>query len=118
MTILVVEDNLRFREVLLQLLKPCADAVYECEDGREAITLYDTYRPDLVLMDIRLKDSDGIATTREIVSTHPQARVVIVTDYADAELRDAAREAGAVAYYSKENLVKVRDMVLAESRLH
>ncbi len=48
---------------------------------------------------------DGIDATRQIIEVFPNARVIIVTDYDDSELREAAREAGACDYVVKENLL-------------
>ena len=63
-----------------------------------------TGQPDIVLMDVRMPRMDGLAATRQIREFHPGARVVIVTDYDDEDLRKAAMEAGARGYVLKQNL--------------
>ena len=65
-------------------------------------------RPDWVLMDIRMKEVDGLAAAQQITTAWPGARVVIVTSYNDASLRDAARQAGACGYVLKDNLLEIR----------
>jgi two-component system response regulator DesR len=55
-------------------------------------------------MDVALPGTDGITATRLITTAFPSARVVIVTDYGSARLREAARLAGATDYVLKENL--------------
>jgi len=87
--------------------------VGECSDGSEAMSAYERLRPDWILMDIDMKDVDGITATRQITAAHPGAKVMIVTDYNDADLRRAAREAGASEYVVKENLLNIVDIIKA-----
>jgi two-component system response regulator DegU len=68
-------------------------------------------------MDVRMPRMDGLSATREILRYHPGARIIIVTDYDDDELRNAAREAGACAYALKHNLTEL-DAVLQEVLRH
>lgn len=102
------------RSLLRTLLNSLADTIFECADGSEALELYRRYRPDFVLMDIKMEAVDGIEATRQIVGAFPAARVIIVTDYDDTELRDAAKDAGACDFVSKENLLDL-GQVLAQS---
>jgi CheY-like chemotaxis protein len=104
MNILIVEDSPGMRRMIRSLVEPFAAEVFECADGDAALSAYRKHHPDWVLMDIRLKESDGIAATRQICAADPQARVVIVTNYDDINLRAAATEAGARAYVLKDNL--------------
>ena len=60
---------------------------------------------------------DGLAATRDIIGVDPDARVVIVTEYDETDLRDAARAAGARGYVLKENLHELRS-VLADVARH
>jgi CheY-like chemotaxis protein len=107
MNILIVEDHAEMRQLLKSLLSPLADAVHECSDGAEALSAYALSQPDWVLMDIEMKGMDGIAATRQIKAAFPQARIVIGANHDEAELREAARQAGAVEYLLKENLLDV-----------
>ncbi|SRR6266545_4061913 len=116
MNILLVEDNARMREMIRSVLTDVAHEVYECDDGADALAAYTLYRPDWVLMDIRMKTMDGITATRQIVAAYPEAQVMIISNYDDLELRDAAREAGAAAYLHKENLLAVRRLLETESQ--
>lgn len=86
-------------------------AVWECEDGDEALDAYEVHRPDVVLMDVRLRRMDGLQATRQILNAHPQARVMIVTDYDDDALRQAAKETGASGYVHKQNLTGLAQTV-------
>ena len=108
MVLLIVEDNLTMRRLLRSLLDGVANSITECEDGSEAIAAYASCLPDWVLMDIRMKDVDGIVATKQIKAQWADARIIIVTDYDDADLREAAFRAGAMEYVVKENLLDVR----------
>ena len=113
MSLLIVEDNAKMRRMLKSLVADLASAVHECADGAGALAVYAAQRPDWVLMDIAMKDLDGISATRQIKAAYPDARIIIVTGYDEAELRQAAREAGACDYVLKENLLEVRRLLQA-----
>ncbi len=110
MTILIVDDNAGVRRLLRRALFDAA-AVWECSDGAEALATYTNWRPDVVLMDVRMPRMDGLAATRQIRQVYPSARVVIVTDYDDEDMRIAAREAGACGYALKQNLTDLPDLI-------
>src|SRR4051794_26050088 len=107
MTVLIVDDNAKFRELVRDYLPAAVDEIYECADGSEAFALYDTHPPDWVLMDINMKDVDGIAATRQIIAAYPKAHVVMVTDYKEEELRKTSFEAGACQYIVKDDLIGI-----------
>lgn len=113
MKLLIVEDNPEMRRMLRRILTGVADEVTECEDGNAAHAAYQQMQPDWVLMDIEMKTLDGIAATRQIVATWPDARVVIVTNHDHQALRTAAAEAGACGYVLKENLLELRQRLQA-----
>jgi CheY-like chemotaxis protein len=87
--------------------------VFECADGAGALSAYREHRPEWVLMDIDLPEVDGISATRQIIAAYPQARVMIVTNYDDAGLHEAARSAGACEYVVKQNLIEIRRILAA-----
>lgn len=107
MRILIVEDNASVRRLLRQAISPLAAEIRECTSGADALRTYMEYRPDLVLMDIRMPRVDGLVATRDIRKLYPTARVLMVTDYDDDELRKAAREAGACGYALKQDLTNL-----------
>ena len=118
MKILIVEDNAAVRRLIASVLAPLASTITECTDGGDALIAYEAYRPDVVLMDIAMQRLDGLAATAAIIAVHPTARVVIVTNHADAGLRDAATRAGACGYLLKEHLTDLPALLtqLAVSR--
>ena len=108
MTVLIVDDSPRFRELIRSILADFVDEFHECEDGDEAVAAYDAQRPDWVLMDFKMARMGGLEATRRIVAAHPAARVLIVTAYDDVHWRAAAIEAGACGYVLKDNLLDAR----------
>jgi CheY-like chemotaxis protein len=111
MKILIVDDNARVRRMIVEMSAPLAADVIECSDGAQALRAYLRHQPDAVLMDVAMRVMDGIAATVEILGADPAARVVIVTDYDEAELRAAAQAAGACGYVLKENLLELRGVL-------
>lgn len=114
MKLLIVDDHAEMRQVLINLFGDSAE-VYECSDGAEAFSAYEKYRPDWVLMDIKMSGMNGIVATKRIIASYPQARIAIVTGYEDMELREAARLAGACEYVIKPNLIRLREVINARS---
>src|SRR5581483_8320699 len=112
-TILIVEDNPQMRRTLKALLGDAATTCYECGDGRAALAAYQQYQPDWVLMDLKLTGTDGLLVTAALCAADPAARIVIVTNYDDPALREAARRAGACGFVPKENLLELRALVSA-----
>jgi two-component system response regulator DegU len=113
MVILIVEDNERMRRLMKSVLSGLAERIYECSDGEQSLAAYERWRPDWVLMDIKMQSIDGITATRQIKAAHPEARIVIVTDYRDERFRRAAHSAGASDYVLKENLLLLRRILTA-----
>ena len=101
MLIQIVDDSPNMREAIKSVLDAFSAEFIESGDGDEAVSQYAQHKPDLVIMDIRMDRMDGIAATRAIRSQSPHARVVMVTQYDDNDLRAAAREAGAEGYVLK-----------------
>jgi CheY-like chemotaxis protein len=104
MKILIADDNAEMRGFLRRLCATIATETRECADGREAIQAFIEFQPDWTLMDLAMPGVDGLTATRRILSMHPGARVVILTQHRGAEYEQAAREAGACAFVPKEDL--------------
>ena len=108
MRILIVDDSLPMRRIVRRFVEDLADEIRECGDGAEALALYPEFRPDWVLMDIQMEKVDGIAATRQLKAEHPDAQILILTNYSDQHLKEQAEQAGASGYVLKENLLDVR----------
>ncbi len=101
--LLVVDDHEVVRLGLRLLLqnRPEFELVGEAESGAQALALVERLRPDLVILDVRLPDRDGLEVCREITERFPGVRVLILTAYPDEEFIVRAIEAGASGYVLK-----------------
>ncbi|HXV96814.1 MAG TPA: response regulator transcription factor, partial [Anaerolineae bacterium] len=102
--IMVVDDHEVVRLGLNNLLarQPGWKVVAEAGTVVSAIQLANEHVPDVVVMDIRLSDGSGIEACREIVKTHPQIKVIMLTSFAEDNLLFSAISAGAVGYVLKQ----------------
>lgn len=111
LNILIVDDNPAVRTMTRFYLQDIANEIRECEDGADAFKAYAEFQPDWVLMDWQMKRVDGLAATREIKFGFPNAKIVMVTQYNDDELRTAADEAGVCGFVSKDDLMSLRNLL-------
>ena len=102
--ILIADDDARIRRTIREVITGFNMTVCEARNGGEAVDLYMSERTDWVLMDLRMKPMDGLRATAQIKALSPEARVVIVSQYDDAGMREEAARVGACAYVLKENL--------------
>ena len=108
--LLIVEDCEQFRRMLVSMLKAYYDEIYECSDGKDAKAAYKKYKPDWVLMDVEMKEMDGLTATKNIKSDFPEARVVIMTQYRDPDIRREAKFAGAEKFILKDNILELKNL--------
>lgn len=107
MNLLIVDDSAKMRKMTRELVAIWFDEIFECASGEEAIDMYRNYQTDYVFMDIKMKGVNGIAATEEIMNQYPTAKIIIVTNYDDNNLREAAKKAGAREYFLKEEIFKL-----------
>jgi len=102
--VLLVDDHVLILEGLIQLLKNEEDieVVNTLSDPTTLFSVIQQTRPDIVVIDIRMKSFNGIEITRNIVKEYPHIKVVILSGYDDDEYVQAARKAGAGAFVTKE----------------
>ncbi|MFC4558713.1 response regulator [Virgibacillus kekensis] len=81
--------------------QPDIDVIAEADDGGEAVKLSLEQRPDIILMDLVMKEMDGIEATKQIINQWPEAKIIIVTSFLDDEKVYPALEAGATSYMLK-----------------
>ena len=101
--ILVVDDHLLFRDGLRALIHsaPDCELVGEATSGREAVRLAAELQPDIILMDVKMPDMDGIQATRRIVRTSPHVGILVLTMLEDDNSVFTAMRAGARGYLWK-----------------
>jgi two-component system, NarL family, response regulator LiaR len=81
--------------------QPDIEVVGEAADGTRGVELALELRPDIILMDLVMKEMDGIEATQQIIEKWPEAKVIIVTSFLDDEKVYPALEAGATSYMLK-----------------
>jgi DNA-binding NarL/FixJ family response regulator len=107
----IVDDNELVRTTLHTMLgcSPNLQVVAEASTGSEGLSLVELMQPDVVVMDISMPDMDGIEATRIISSRFPDTNVVVLSMHNDQASSDAALQAGACRFLTKdcgkENLI-------------
>ncbi len=122
--LLIAEDHALVREGLRAMLtsEPDLEVAGEAENGREAVEKCRVLEPDLVLMDVRMPEMDGLQATRVIKAAQPRVSVLMVTTHREPDYLMEAVRAGAAGYVLKEStkgelLGAVRKVLGGESPL-
>ncbi len=102
--VMLVDDQRVVRDGLGMLLNllPGVELVGTAANGREALAMVEETTPDVVLMDLRMPEMDGIEATTRLRHTHPGVQVLVLTTYADDESVLGALRAGARGYLTKD----------------
>ena len=100
--VMIVDDS---RVVYAEMEKMLADTEFEvvgfCRSGEEAISAYETLKPEIVTMDIVMPGKDGLDTAQELLKKRPDARIVMVSSLAYGDTTERAKEVGAKGFIFK-----------------
>src|SRR5919199_2241657 len=101
--VILADDHTVVRAGLRAVLGTAKDVsvVSEASNGREVVALAERFKPDVVVMDLSMGDTDGLAATKEIVAKGPTPRVLVLTMHAEEEYLVQVLEAGASGYLVK-----------------
>lgn len=109
MKIVIVDDDYLVTEALKTILEANEDVQVPATgaDGREAVKLFEEYRPDVLLMDIRMKNMNGLEALTEILKADPKAKVLLLTTFLDDEYIVKALRLGAKGYLLKQDYASI-----------
>jgi NarL family two-component system response regulator LiaR len=123
--ILLVDDHFVVRQGLRALLetRPGFDVIGEASDGLEAVQAAKKLQPDIILIDLVMPNMDGITAIKEITADNPNARILVLTSFAEDDKVFAAIKAGALGYLLKDSspqelLQAIKAVYRGESSLH
>ena len=114
MRFLLVEENKDFREYLKELINNHGDECIDLKKGMSLNTDYRNYLPDLVVIDLHLKNMSGFKAAKELLNEFPDARIAFLTNFEDELLNAAAESIGVKTVISKEFLYEFYDMIKSE----
>jgi len=114
MKMLIVDDSAAMRRCIKKLL-PEGDEKFECSNGQEALRVFAKHQPDWVLMDIDMKELDGLSAARQLKKDWPHARIIIVTAHDKRRFRDAASQLKVEGYVLKDQLDEINEIVAKSS---
>ena len=105
MNVLIVDDDIFVSGALKTILESSGDITVPAtgSDGKEAVELFRRYHPDVLLMDIRMKEVSGLDAAAEILKEFPDARILLLTTFSDDEYIIRARKLGAKGYLLKQD---------------
>jgi len=122
--VMIADDHAIVREGLRSLLstEPGMTLVGEAADGEAAVRLFHSLKPDVALLDLMMPRKDGIRAIREIKETHPDARILVLTSFAEDDQVFPAIKAGALGYLLKDSsplelLQAIREVYAGDSFL-
>ncbi len=107
--VVIADDHLMVRKGLRLMLEEEGEGVEmvgDAANGKEAVTLVEKLQPDVVLMDIRMPEMDGIAALKRIRASWPAVAVILLTTYNEDDLMLQGLQAGACGYLLKDTPVK------------
>ena len=115
MKIIIVDDDVLVAGALKTILEMDSE-IQVCstgQDGKDAIVLYRTFRPDVLLMDIRMQNVSGLEASRQILEEDPQARILLLTTFSDDEYIVKALSYGVKGYLLKQDYQNILPAIKA-----
>lgn len=115
MNVVIIDDDQLVALSLQTILEACDDIQVSATggSGADAIRLYEEYQPDVLLMDIRMENINGLEASENIMVSHPDARILLLTTFSDDEYIIKALSIGAKGYILKQNFESIAPAVKA-----
>ena len=105
MKLILIDDDCLVVSALKMILEaqPDFQVAATASDGKDALSLFREHRPDVLLMDIRMKETDGLKAAEDILKEFPSARILLLTTFSDDEYIIRALKLGAAGYLLKQD---------------
>ena len=115
MKIIIIDDDCLVAGALKTILEASGEVQVLATggSGQEACRLYEEHKPDVLLMDIRMKEMDGLEASRHILNKFPDANILLLTTFADDEYIVKALRLGAKGYLLKQDYASILPALLA-----
>jgi two-component system, chemotaxis family, chemotaxis protein CheY len=111
-TVLIVDDSSIMRKMIRQTLVDERHTVAgEAKNGKEAIQMYKALKPDVVTMDITMREMDGFEAAREIREVDPNAMIIFLSNLDEEKYSEDAKRLGALGYVNKHNAKAIVDLI-------
>lgn len=109
MKIVIVDDDIFVSSALTTILEASGKVTVAASgtDGKEAAELYKIHQPDVLLMDIRMKEKSGLDASAEILEEFPDAKILLLTTFSDDEYIVKALKLGAKGYLLKQDYASI-----------
>jgi two-component system chemotaxis response regulator CheY len=110
--ILIVDDSSIMRKMIKKTLEAGNHQVVgEAKNGRDAVRMYKALNPDVVTMDITMREMDGFSAAREILEYDAQAKIIFLSNLDEDRYSEDARRIGAMGYVNKHNTRAIIDLI-------
>jgi len=111
MKLMIVDDNKRMRQTMVEMIAQEGDEILECCCGEEAVENFYGFNPDWILMDIQMNKMNGFKAAEKILQYKPKTKIAFVTNYDSEMYRETAKAIGIKHYFLKLNLFKISEML-------
>ncbi len=110
--ILIVDDSSMMRKMISKLLGPPGHVVVgEAKSGEEAVELYKSLKPDIVTMDITMREMDGITAAKEILQFDGNANIIFLSNLDEDKYCEDIEKLGAVGFVNKHKSKDILDLI-------
>jgi two-component system chemotaxis response regulator CheY len=113
--ILIVDDSSIMRKMIKKTLETGNHQVVgEAKNGKDAVRMYKDLNPDIVTMDITMRDMDGFSAAKEILGYDAAASIIFLSNLDEDKYSDDAKRIGAKGYVNKHNAKAIIDIIDAD----
>ncbi len=110
--VLIVDDSSIMRRMIKSTLESDNHTVVgEAKNGKDAVEMYKNLNPDLVTMDITMREMDGFAAAKEILNYDPNARIIFLSNLDEDKYSEDVKSIGAIGYVNKHNTKEILDLI-------